>query len=75
MIRVGCPSFGTDSVVGIGSYMRELLNRFDQTLVRPVFVRAHRSKQRPRLYLTGKSTDLAARRGVVDPATHFCGIN
>lgn len=29
-IRVGCPSFGTDSGrSGIGSYMQELINRFD----------------------------------------------
>lgn len=30
MIKIGCPSFGTDcGRSGIGSYMRELINRFD----------------------------------------------
>ena len=30
MIKIGCPSFGTDcGRSGIGSYFRELLDRFD----------------------------------------------
>ena len=32
MMRIGCPSFGTDcGRSGIGSYFRELLDRFDES--------------------------------------------
>ncbi len=38
MIRVGCPSFGTDcGRSGIGSYFRELLDRFDDDALRDEF--------------------------------------
>ena len=60
MIKIGCPSFGTDcGRSGIGSYLRELLNRFDSDDVSKEFsFELIGSKEDSDYYLKGKKNIL-----------------
>ncbi len=60
MIKIGCPSFGTDcGRSGIGSYLRELLDRFDSDDVSKEFsFELIGSKEDSDYYLKGKKNIL-----------------